>query len=236
MRVNSLVVLGILLAGSVCAQNVERRIRASVSGQNGDSGKCTIEVDVDDVAVVEIFQDQGRLITLSGQPAEWRRMQCNQPLPANPAEFHFQGVDGRGRVSLVREPRDNRGTAVVRIEDSKGGREAYTFDLTWRSGYGNQQGIPQGNPQYGTQQNPGPGNGVYRDGGRPRRWETDVISCNSDGRRRSYCDADTSRGVLLLRPRGDADCRLNVNWGFDQRGIWVEQGCRADFQVGRREN
>jgi hypothetical protein len=43
-------------------------------------------------------------------------------------------VDGRGNVQLLRDPNNSGGTAVVRIEDSKGGREGYTFDLEWRGG------------------------------------------------------------------------------------------------------
>jgi len=27
--------------------------------------------------------------------------------------------------------------------------------------------------------------------------------------------------------------RLGDTWGFDRRGIWVERGCRGDFQLGR---
>jgi hypothetical protein len=219
----------VLFAGALLAQppgvNIERRIRASVGGSVGDHGKCTIEVDVDDVAVVEVFQDQGRLITLSGLPSEWRRMECNQPMPANPEDFRFEGRDGRGRVTLQRDPRQNRGVAVIRIEDPKGGREGYTFDLIWRS-YGDRQ-------VYAAPVAPDPtripGYGVDRE----RRWETAVISCDSDGRRRRYCEADTSRGALLLRPRGPNECQLGVTWGYDQRGIWVDRGCRADFQVAR---
>ncbi len=59
-------------------------------------------------------------------------------MPTRPSDFRFTGVDGRGRVNLVQDPR-NGGVAVIRIEDPKGGREGYTFDLEWRggSGYGN---------------------------------------------------------------------------------------------------
>ena len=49
---------------------------------------------------------------------------------AQPRGFRFAGVDGRGRQELVRDPR-NGGAAVVRIEDSQGGSEGYTFDLFW---------------------------------------------------------------------------------------------------------
>ncbi|HEY2844977.1 MAG TPA: hypothetical protein VGJ09_15050 [Bryobacteraceae bacterium] len=110
--------------------------RAQIRGGGGDRGKCTIEVDVDGVAEIEIRGDQGVMRTLSGNPSAWRRMECTEPLPPNPADFHFSGVDGRGRQTLLRDPANNRGTAVVRIEDPQGGREGYTFDIEWRSGGG----------------------------------------------------------------------------------------------------
>jgi len=115
---------------------VESR-RADIRG-GGDHGKCTVEVVVDDVAEVAIHGDTAELRTLSGQQAEWRRFICNQPMPMNPVEFRFSGIDGRGRQTLVREP-GRGGPAVIRIEDRKGGREGYTFDVEWRGdagGYG----------------------------------------------------------------------------------------------------
>jgi hypothetical protein len=55
-------------------------------------------------------------------------------LPTNPEDFRFAGVDGRGRQALIQDPKSARGAAVVRIEDSGGGAEGYTFDLEWRGG------------------------------------------------------------------------------------------------------
>jgi hypothetical protein len=110
-----------------------QRRATMVGGGGGDRGKCTIEVVVDGVAEIEIRGDQGSIRNLAGQPAQWRRFECSAPLPRNPGEFRFQGIDGRGRQDLVRDPR-NGGAAVVRIEDSKGGSEGYTFDLIWGGG------------------------------------------------------------------------------------------------------
>jgi hypothetical protein len=50
--------------------------------------------------------------------------------------FSLQGIDGRGRQQLVRDPRNNRGTAVVRIEDPKGASGGYTGDIMWWGGNG----------------------------------------------------------------------------------------------------
>lgn len=60
-----------------------------------------------------------------------------------------------------------------------------------------------------------------------------VITCSSNNGGRNYCPANTRNGVRLVRQRSDAPCRSGYSWGFDQRGIWVDRGCRADFALGR---
>ena len=72
-----------------------------------------------------------------------------------------------------------------------------------------------GGPGYG----PGPGG--------PAR----IVTCSSDNGRRNYCSADTRRGVYLVKQRSGSPCKQGYSWGFDGRGIWVDRGCRADFQV-----
>lgn len=59
-----------------------------------------------------------------------------------------------------------------------------------------------------------------------------AISCSSDDMRRHYCPADVRGGVQLVRQRSGSPCTFGRTWGFDGRGIWVDRGCRADFQTG----
>jgi hypothetical protein len=59
------------------------------------------------------------------------------------------------------------------------------------------------------------------------------ITCSSDNGRRNFCGADTSRGVTLLRQLSSSRCIEGRTWGWDRRGIWVDQGCRAEFALGR---
>jgi hypothetical protein len=150
-----------LLVAPVLNAQPESSIRANIRGGGGD-GKCTFEVIVDGVAEVQIRGDQGSLRTLEGAPARWVRLDCNQPFPSNPADFSFRGVDGRGRQTLVRDPRGNRGVAVIRIQDTQGGSEGYTGDIMWRGGNGGGDWGPGGSG--------GPGGGGYGGGyGRPPR-------------------------------------------------------------------
>ena len=60
-----------------------------------------------------------------------------------------------------------------------------------------------------------------------------IISCSSDDMHRHYCPADTRGGVQLLKQRSDSPCRQGYSWGFDRRRVWVDHGCRADFQLSR---
>jgi hypothetical protein len=59
-----------------------------------------------------------------------------------------------------------------------------------------------------------------------------TIICASAVGERSHCPADTSKGVALVRSSGEAPCLLGRTWGYDDRGIWVSDGCGAEFFVG----
>jgi hypothetical protein len=118
-----------LLAALSFGQSPQRQATIR-GGGNQQEGKCTIEVVVDGAAEVQVQGATATLRTTQGQPAQWRRFECSSAMPSNPVNFHFAGVDGRGRQQLIRDPR-NGGVAVVQIEDRDNGSEGYTFDLTW---------------------------------------------------------------------------------------------------------
>lgn len=56
-----------------------------------------------------------------------------------------------------------------------------------------------------------------------------TIGCASTGNDRTYCPANTTDGVVLVRSTGSTACILGRNWGYDQRGIWVSEGCSGEF-------
>jgi Protein of unknown function (DUF3011) len=59
-----------------------------------------------------------------------------------------------------------------------------------------------------------------------------VVSCVSTGKQRQQCAADTRAGIVMLRPTGEAACLLGRNWGYDDQGVWVSEGCGGDFATG----
>ena len=130
MKVPILSAVLILTVASGLAVAQSRRATFTLRGE-GDRGRCTIAVVVDDVAEVELRGEFATLRPITGRPPYWRRFECSAPMPMNPIDFQFFGVAGRGRQFLVRQPGDG-GPGIVRIEDRRGGEEAYTFDVTWR--------------------------------------------------------------------------------------------------------
>jgi hypothetical protein len=58
-----------------------------------------------------------------------------------------------------------------------------------------------------------------------------VVRCDSHGPRR-VCAADTRGGVSLRYQYSDEGCWQNNTWGFTADGIWVSNGCKADFTLG----
>ncbi|HEX4229477.1 MAG TPA: hypothetical protein VHZ07_12470 [Bryobacteraceae bacterium] len=129
--------------------------RAVITG--GGHGRCTIEVIVDGASEVDVSGDVGLLRTLSGQPAVWRRFECSAPLPTNPVDFRFVGIDGRGTVRLLGDPRRTGGRAVIHINDPGRGRGTYRFDLQWRGGGGWAPGPPHSYPTPSPGHGPSPG-------------------------------------------------------------------------------
>jgi hypothetical protein len=57
-----------------------------------------------------------------------------------------------------------------------------------------------------------------------------TILCSSDNGQRRYCRADTRRGVRLIRQVRGLGCRP-ATWGYDARGVWVDRGCQAEFDL-----
>lgn len=56
-----------------------------------------------------------------------------------------------------------------------------------------------------------------------------TVKCSSRSNRRKACRADTSGGVRLKKQHSRANCR--GNWGYTRNQIWVDNGCRATFQL-----
>lgn len=63
-----------------------------------------------------------------------------------------------------------------------------------------------------------------------------LLTCESQPGSREYCSADTSNGVALATQMSSESCLLGKTWGYDDKGVWVADGCGAQFVVGRTED
>jgi hypothetical protein len=58
-----------------------------------------------------------------------------------------------------------------------------------------------------------------------------IVTCSSDDMGHRDCRVETRGGVRLVRQRSEAECVFGRTWGYDRHSIWVDRGCRADFEV-----
>lgn len=56
------------------------------------------------------------------------------------------------------------------------------------------------------------------------------VICESEKDRRKECAMDTSGAVRVVRQISNTRCVQGVNWGFNRNSIWVDDGCRAEFE------
>jgi hypothetical protein len=71
------------------------------------------------------------------------------------------------------------------------------------------------------------GGGGWGSGGGGR-----TIVCKSEGFRYNRCPVYQGRGrVTLSRQLSDASCVRGSSWGVDRDGIWVNNGCAAEFTI-----
>jgi Protein of unknown function (DUF3011) len=68
------------------------------------------------------------------------------------------------------------------------------------------------------------------DAGSPFAGPGERVTCAGSGR--TECPADTRYGVTLVRKLSTSACTEGRSWGYGESVIWVDQGCRAEFQVG----
>jgi hypothetical protein len=57
------------------------------------------------------------------------------------------------------------------------------------------------------------------------------VKCESNDMRRNYCGNFGPRQIQLDRQISRSPCIPNESWGVDERGLWVDRGCRAIFAI-----
>jgi Protein of unknown function (DUF3011) len=59
------------------------------------------------------------------------------------------------------------------------------------------------------------------------------LTCASYSNRRTECPANTEGQVRMTRQWSNAPCIQGTSWGYNNRMVWVDRGCRADFLFGK---
>jgi len=59
------------------------------------------------------------------------------------------------------------------------------------------------------------------------------VNCSSAVGTRTECAANTAAGVALEKSTGPGACLLGKTWGYDDKGIWVSEGCGGLFVLGQ---
>jgi hypothetical protein len=64
----------------------------------------------------------------------------------------------------------------------------------------------------------------------------DSVKCESNDGRRNYCGNYDNDRVQLERQISGSPCDRGRTWGVDDRGLWVDNGCRAIFTIRERSH
>ncbi len=123
---------------------------------------------------------------------------------SNNGRYNRCAVPGRGRPQLVRQISDSpciEGRSWGAERDGVWVNQGCRGDFASGRGGWNSHGI----------------------GGR-------VFRCESIDNRTQECAANVRAGVQLIRQLSNAPCIQGRSWGYGRIGIWVSQGCRAEFR------
>lgn len=109
----------------------DRRYDTGVDAR--DAGGLRFTANVDDVAEIQIRGRRVNVITRSGRRlADVQYDVRGAGLPNYARPLDLRRFAGRGNVVIAQYPREwNDWTAIVRIDDSRGGPDSYDFDLRW---------------------------------------------------------------------------------------------------------
>jgi hypothetical protein len=96
-------------------------------------GTMTWRGRVDDYVELNIQGNRVRSREREGSQTLNEQVSFSTPLPRADVAVSVRKRNGRGRVSVVQQPnRSNNYTAIVKIDDEKGGADDYEIEMEWR--------------------------------------------------------------------------------------------------------
>jgi hypothetical protein len=155
--------------------------------------------------------------------------------PLQLATSHY-GYDRGGQHYHGAEPNTN--TATVTCSSNNGSRVHCNMDtrggvqmVRQLSGSPCREGATWGSDSQGVWVSRGCRAEFGAAGNSADRNRSRSITCSSDNGQRVYCESGTQGEVRLVRQISGSACQEGSTWGHDTRGIWVDRGCRAEFEV-----
>jgi hypothetical protein len=64
--------------------------------------------------------------------------------------------------------------------------------------------------------------------------QSNVFTCSSSDGQLHSCRVNTNAPIQFVRQPSEAQCIPGQTYGIDRGGVWVTDGCRADFAVGNQ--
>lgn len=218
----SLYVIGllILLSGLVLVTHAQRRN----TNQNrwlylGQSNVDGIR-DHDNIRVNSREAFRALQLRVQGGEIEFQRVVVHFENGADSEVEIRDRIRAGGQTRMIDLPGDNRRIESVEVWYSQGnwGRRRPNLRL-----YGMIGGYGRGRDDRDRADR----DRADRDPNRP----VQTVYCESGDMRRHWCSEGIGRRVRLLRQRSNSPCVEGRTWGVDRSGIWVDRGCRADFEV-----
>lgn len=157
------------------------------------------------------------LTTISALAFDWREV----TVESHDGKRVYKRVDHNGRVRLTRRLSDK---ACVQNRSWGYDRNGIWVDNGCRAVF-----------EYETGRNTGGGidlPGILR----PGSYDTTRFKLESTNDRRVTKRIDTSGGVRLTKKLSDAPCVQGRTWGYSRTEVWVDDGCRAEFEVRSRRD
>ncbi len=209
--------LVILLSGLTLVTNAQRRNtnqnRWQYLGQSNVDGVR----DHDNIQVNARGGFRALQLRVQGGEIEFQRVVVHFENGADSDVEIRDRIRAGGQTRAIDLPGDNRRIDSVEIWYSKGNWSRRRPNLKL----------------YGLASTGGPGrdrddwNRTDRDPNRP----VQTVYCESGDMKRHWCSEGIGRQVTMIRQRSTSPCVQGRTWGVDRSGIWVDRGCRADFEV-----
>jgi hypothetical protein len=158
----------------------------------------------------------------------------NQTVSFNSDARTEPGSNGEVRVRGTGAVSRNNDSRYPNARDNERGTRDFSYEALFnnrnRSRNGNVSGI-----RY-EWRGDSSGNGRNDDRGGDGGYRGQGIYCASDDMKRHTCAINTNgAAVRLVNQKSGSACVEGRTWGFNRSGIWVDRGCRADFEVGGRD-